>query len=106
MAMKILGQHASVAGVDADLYTAPALTQTVISTISICNTTGANSGYTIAVRGAGAVLATKHYIVKAGSIPANSTDFITVGFTLAATDVLTVSAVASDVAFNAFGDES
>ena len=87
------------------LYTVPASTQAVGSTLSICNTTGAAITYRVAVRPAGATLATQHYLAFDASVAANDSILLTLGITLAATDVVTVRAGATGVAFSLFGAE-
>jgi hypothetical protein len=43
--------------------------------------------------------------VYGATVPASDSTFITVGLTLAATDVLTVYASSATVSFNAYGSE-
>jgi hypothetical protein len=76
-----------------------------VSTISITNRTGGELAFRIAVRPAGEALATKHYIAYDAKVAGNDATFITVGATLAATDVITVYASSADLSFNAFGSE-
>lgn len=104
-ANKVLGQVSPAANTDTTLYTTPASTQVVSSTLVICNTTAAAITYRIAVRPAGATLATQHYIAYDASVAANDTVLLTIGLALAATDVVTVRAGAVGVAFGLFGAE-
>jgi len=104
-ANKVLGQSTPSANTDTTLYTVPSSTQAVASTIAICNTTSAAITYRIAVRPAGATLATQHYLAYDASVSANDTVLLTLGITLAATDVVTVRAGATGVAFSLFGCE-
>lgn len=101
---KILGQVAPTATTNTTLYTVPASTSAVCSTLSICNR-GVSTLVRVAVRPAGAALANQHYI--AYDVPVNQYDsvFLTIGATLAATDVVTVYANTSDVSFSLFGSE-
>ncbi len=102
---KVLGQSNPSATTATTLYTAPVSTSAIVSTISVCNQ-GASAGtYRVAVRPAGESLATKHYIVYDVTIPGASTDTITIGLTLAATDVVTVYASSANFSFNAYGSE-
>jgi hypothetical protein len=75
---KVLGQllPASTSGT---LYTVPAATDTVVSTINAVNTGSTTADISIAIRPAGATIETKNYI--------------------------TVESTTNDVAFNAFGSE-
>jgi len=104
-ANKVLGQSTPSASSDTTLYTVPASTQAVCSTLSICNTTSAAITYRVAVRPAGETIATKHYIAFDASVAANDSILLTLGITLAATDVVTVRAGATGVAFCLFGAE-
>jgi hypothetical protein len=102
---KVLGQVNPTATTPTTLYTVPSATQTVVSTISVCNLTGGELIFRIAIRPAGETLASKHYIAYDSKVSGNDTTFITVGATLGATDVITVYASTGDVVFNAFGSE-
>ena len=61
--------------------------------------------FRIAVRPAGATLDPKHYIVYGATVPASDSTMITVGLTLATTDVVTVYASSATLSFNAYGSE-
>ena len=102
---KVLGQVNPTATTETTLYTVPAGTQTVVSTISVANLTQGELIFRIAIRPAGATLATQHYIAYDSKVSGNDTTFITVGATLGATDVITVYASTANIVFNAFGSE-
>lgn len=102
---KVLGQVNPTAATPTTLYTVPAGTQTVVSTISVANLTAGELSFRIAIRPAGETLAAKHYIAYDAKVAGNDTTFITVGATLGATDVITVYESAADITFNAFGSE-
>ena len=102
---KVLGQSNPSATTATTLYTCPAATQTVISTITICNQAASSGSYRIAVRPNGATLAPEHYLVYDATIPANSVTAYTLGITIDASDVVTVYASAYTMSFNAFGSE-
>jgi hypothetical protein len=102
---KVLGQSNPSATTATTLYTCPAATQTVISTITVTNQAGTSGTYRIAVRPNGATLATEHYIVYDATIEANSVTAYTLGITIDASDVVTVYASSGDFSFNAFGSE-
>ena len=61
--------------------------------------------YRISVRPAAAVQTNAMYIAYDVSLPANATDTLTLGLTLATTDVITVYASTTAVGFNAYGSE-
>ena len=102
---KVLGQVAPSATTNTTLDTVPSATQAIVSTITICNRATTTATYRIAVRPAGATLANEHYIAYDVPINANNSTFITVGITLAATDVITVYASTANLSFSAFGSE-
>ena len=102
---KVLGQLNPSATTATTLYPCPALTQTVISTITICNQAGTSGTYRIAVRPNGATLSAEHYIVYDATIQANTTAAYTLGITLDASDIVTVYASSANISFNAFGSE-
>lgn len=101
---KVLGQVNPVASTNTTLYTVPAATSAVCSTLSVSNL-GLSTTFRIAVRPAGATLANQHYIVYDSSIDAGSSVFLTLGISLATTDVVTVFAGTATVAFSLFGSE-
>lgn len=101
---KVLGQINPSATTNTTLYTVPASTSSVCSTLSICNL-GASTTYRIAIRPAGATLENKHYIVYDAAINQYDSVMLTLGITLAATDVVTVYAATANVSFQLFGSE-
>lgn len=101
---KVLGQVAPAAATATTLYTVPASTQAVCSTLSICNRDLATA-YRVSVRPAGAAQDVKHYLVYDAVIAANDTILLTLGITLATTDVVTVYAGTSALSFSLFGAE-
>tara|TARA_R110000803_G_C11742469_1_gene291248 strand:- start:147 stop:476 length:330 start_codon:yes stop_codon:yes gene_type:complete len=104
-AYKVLGQNDLAATTDTDVYTVPASTEAVISTIIIANRTTSSESFRIAIRPAGATIADQHYIAYGVSIAANDSTTLTLGLTLATTDVVTVWASAVDLSVNVFGTE-
>ena len=102
---KVLGQSNPSATTATTLYTVPSATQTIISTITVCNQATSAGTYRIAVRPDGASLAAQHYVAYDVSLPANTTDTLTLGLTLGDTDVVTVYASSANFSFNAYGSE-
>jgi hypothetical protein len=102
---KVLGQLAPTAATASTLYTVPAATQTIVSTINVVNTGGASDTVRIAIRPAGVTLAVEDYIVFNLSLSPTATFTYTSGVTLAATDVVTVYSQNGTCSFNAFGSE-
>lgn len=102
---KVLGQVIPAAATLTTLYTVPAATSTIVSTLVVCNQTAADAFFRIAIRPSGASIATSQYIVYNASIAAYDSVFITVGITLLATDVVSVRSADGSVSFNLFGVE-
>lgn len=103
---KVLGQAAPADTNNADLITVGSGKSMVISTISVTNTTGTAATCRIFVRVAGATATTSNALAYDVSIPANDLKAITIGLTLAATDVVTVrTGTANALTFQAFGSE-
>lgn len=102
---KVLGQSNPSATTATTLYTVPSATSAVCSTITICNQASTAGSFRIAVRPAGEALAAQHYIAYDTSIPANDVLTMTIGLTLATTDVVTIYASSSSISFNLFGSE-
>jgi glucose-6-phosphate dehydrogenase assembly protein OpcA len=102
---KVLAQSNPSATTATTLYTVPSSTSTVISTITVCNQAASAGTYRIAVRPAGASLTASQYVAYDIAIAANDTTALTLGITLATTDVVTVYASAATMSFSAFGSE-
>jgi hypothetical protein len=102
---KILGQAVSVAGSEVTLYTVPAGTDAVISSLTVANRDVNNTTFRIAVRQNGETLANKQYVAYDIPLDRNSTQALTLGITLNGGDVVTVRAASANVSFNAFGTE-
>jgi len=105
IAYKILGQVNPSATTYTTLYTVPASTSTVCSTLVICNQAATAAVFRVAVRQAGESLTTKHFIAYDTSLSANDSISLTIGVTLATTDLISVYANTSTVSFNLFGSE-
>lgn len=102
---KVLGQSNPSATTLTTLYTVPGSTQSIASTINVCNIGTSATTYRIAVRVAGAAIANSQYLVYDSPIPANDSISLTLGLSLAATDVVSVYAGNANLAFSLFGVE-
>lgn len=102
---KVLGQVSPASTAAVNLYTAPSSTSTIVSSITVCNYLNTAATYRIAVRPGGANLENKHYVAYEVSIPGYATDTLTLGITLAATDVIDVTSTGGSVSFHAYGSE-
>ena len=106
MAKKVLGQVNPSATTLTTLYTVPSAKEAVVSSISVANLTATAATFRLAVRPAGASIENKHYLGYDITVGASDSTIITVGLTLATTDVLSVYASTANIAFQAFGDEA
>lgn len=105
-AYKVLGQSCPADTTAVDIYTVPSSTSAVVSTLSIANITTTAATFRVAVRPGGTAVANQHYLAYDAAIPANDSVMLTLGMSLAATDVVTVRAsTANAVAFSLFGSE-
>jgi hypothetical protein len=102
---KVLGQSNPSATTATTLYTVPSSTSAVVSTIVICNQTATAATYRIAIRPSGASLAAQHYVAYDITVGASDSTALTLGITLATTDVITVYASTANLSFTAFGSE-
>lgn len=101
---KVLGQVNPSASGLTTLYTVPSATQTICSTLSVCNTSTATT-FRLAVRPSGEAIATKHYIAYDSAINSNDSIMLNLGMSLNATDVVSVYSPSSSLSFNLFGSE-
>ena len=101
---KVLGQSNPAAITVTTLYTVPAATSTVCSTLVIANL-GTSTTFRVAIRPAGVTLANQHYIAYDTPINQYDSVFLTLGISLATTDVISVYAGTATVAFSLFGSE-
>ena len=102
---KVLGQSNPAAATLTTLYTTPASTQAICSTLSICNTSSTGTVFRVAVRPAGASIVTSQYVIYDSSISGNDSVFLTLGISLAATDIISVYGGTNTLAFSLFGVE-
>ena len=102
---KVLAQSAPSATTNTDVYTVGSGKSAVVSTITIANRANASASFRVAIRPTGATIANQHYIAYDVVIAANDTTALTIGITLAATDVVTVYASTANFSFNIFGSE-
>lgn len=104
-AYKVLAQSAPSATTATDVYTVPADTEAVISTIIIANRSSSAGTYRLSVRPNGAAEATLHFIAFDVSIAGNDSTTLTLGVTMDAADVLTAFCSSADMSVNVFGTE-
>jgi hypothetical protein len=102
---KVLGQQNPGAASLTTLYTVPAVTSTVCSSIVVANRSATSTSFRIAVRPAGAAISNEHYLYYDIPIAGNDSFTATLGITLATTDVVSVYATLATLSFNLFGQE-
>ena len=104
--LKVLGQSAPGAATLTTLYTVPALTSTVCSSIVVCNRSATATSFRVAVRPAGAAISNEMYLYYDVTIAGNDTFIATIGISLATTDVVSVYATLATLSFNLYGQET
>ncbi len=104
-ARKVLGQSNPLAATLTDAYTVPAVTEAVVSTITVANRSAVATSFRVSIAPAGAADDDEQYIYYDIPIPANDTFAATLGLTLATTDVIRVYATLATLSFSIFGVE-
>jgi len=102
---KVLGQLSPAATTVGTAYTVPASTSSIISSITVANTSGTSRTYRLAVVKSGGSLATANYLQYDSSLAASIGTALTLGVTLATGDTVQVYASGTGLAFNIFGVE-
>lgn len=102
---KVLAQSAPGATTETPLYAVPSATSAIVSTVVVANRAAAPATYRIAVCPANATTANQHYIAYDVTVGASDSTTLTLGITLAATDVIKVYASTANLSFNVFGSE-
>lgn len=105
VAYKVLGQSNPTANTLTTVYAVPANTQTVVSTVTICNRSSITTTFSLAVIPAGAAIDDKHYINYDTTVPGNDTVALTLGLSLGNTDVISANVRNATVAISVFGSE-
>ena len=105
---KRLGAINPSANTQTNVYVIPAATQSVISTVAICNQTATATTYSLALMdssqfNAAAPAAT--WLVRNAALAASDTIFLTVGLTANAGSVLAANTLSASISFAAFGSE-
>lgn len=103
---KVLGQSSPAATTLTDLYSVPANTQAICSSITICNrNSAADTTYRISVAVGGAADSVSQYIVYNETIRKNTTTIINIGLGMQSTDKIRVYADSTNLSFMATGVE-
>lgn len=104
--LKNLGQAAPIATTPTVLYTVPALTQTVCSSILVCNRSNTSSTFRVSHAVGGGTTQNKDYLYYDVTIAGNATFAATLGITMSSGDKLTVYSTTADLSFNLYGQEN
>tara|TARA_R110001599_G_scaffold154923_1_gene340625 strand:+ start:361 stop:693 length:333 start_codon:yes stop_codon:yes gene_type:complete len=103
---KVLAQQEmSTANNPYDAYTVPSNTETVISTISICNRGSTATTYTFGVRVDGEFYDNKQYIAYNAPIQPYESIFLTLGVTMDAGDIFLAMSTSGNLSLSLFGSE-
>jgi hypothetical protein len=104
-AWKVLGQSAPSAATSTTAYTCPASTQTVISSIVVCNRSATPTSFRVSVDVNGAGDSDADYIAYDVPIGGNESIALGHGVTLDASDLIRVYATLATLTFSVFGQE-
>lgn len=102
---KILGQVTPTANTLTNVYVTGASTQSIVSTITINNTSDVVAAYSLVVRPNNESFDNKHYIIRAGVIPARELITINGAVTMNSSVILAANTNSSSLTFNAYGAE-
>jgi hypothetical protein len=106
---KILGQVQTTANVLTTIYTVPAATNTMISTITICNQSPNTVSVNVAANVSGSAVSTKNFIVSGYSLGAAETLVLEPRISLNVGSILSANITganaSSNISINAFGVE-
>jgi glucose-6-phosphate dehydrogenase assembly protein OpcA len=83
----------------------PSDTAAVVSSIVVANLTSTAATFRIAVRPAGASIINAHYVGYDITVGASDSTVLTMGITMATTDVLSVYGSTANITFQAYGSE-
>lgn len=103
--LKVLGQSAPLAATLTDIYTVPAVTSAVVSSVTICNRSATATTFRLSVAQAGAADTNDQYIYYDVTLAGNDTFIATIGISLATTDVIRCYATLATLTFAVFGQE-
>lgn len=102
---KILGQSKPVAQTNTTMYTCPAQSESIVSSVNICNLDAATTTFRFAVVPSGQSVSDEYYMFYDTSLAANTTYLNTLTITLSAGDYLVAYSDNGLVSFSTFGTE-
>lgn len=103
--IKPLAQSAPSATTLTDVYTVPASTSAVVSSIVVCNRGSAKREVRLSVAVGGASDSVEQYLAYDTPVLVGDPLVFTIGVTLAAADVIRAYVDAADISINVFGTE-
>ena len=101
---KVLGQANGTTAVS-NVYTVPAATQAVISTVVIANRSSSNVNYRIAVCQNAAAVSNTNYIAYDAVISGNDSIGLSLGITMGNNDLISANASSNVLTLSIFGTE-
>ena len=102
---RVLGQSSPAATTETALYTVPASTSAIGSSIIIANRSTSVASFRVSIAVNGAATTNKDYIYYDLPIGANDTFIATIGITLGDTDEVRVYASNTNLSFSLYGSE-
>jgi len=102
---KILGQSSPAATSSTALYTVPAATSTVISSIVICNRMSTTGTFRLSVGTSASAIDNSEYIAYDSSLSSNDSIALTLGMTIQSGKIISVYSSGSMMSFSVFGSE-
>jgi len=87
------------------IYTVPSATQSICSTLAICNRGLESAYYDIAIRPDGAALENKHLVTFDALVGGEDTITLTLGISLDAADIIQITSSGPDLSVTMFGNE-
>lgn len=104
-AWKVLGQSAPSAATSTTVYTCPASTQTIVSSIVVCNRSSTATAFRVSVDVNGAGDTDADYLAYDMPIGGNESIALGHGVTIDASDLIRVYATLATLTFSVFGQE-
>lgn len=105
IAYKVLGQLKPAVTTESILYTVPSSTQSVCSTLSVCNTSTTSGTFRVRIKVNNAADDDKQYLMYDAPISAKDTLLLSFGATLNDADVIKVYSSNGSIVFQLFGSE-
>lgn len=105
---KRLGSINPSANTQTNVYVVPAATESVISTITVCNQSAVNASFSLMVMDASEFSSpapTSSFVIRGAVVPAADTLVLTMGLTSNTGSIIAANTNSGSISFNAFGSE-